>query len=266
MTDWFLVDDAPASGARNMAVDEFLLKRMEDEGGAPVLRLYSFSPPGITIGYHQDAATAVDMEAAASQGVDVVRRITGGRALLHDGELTYSVTARTGPPFGQGLAETFTVIAGVIVSALRSFGIAAELGCARHASAESPMTSPCLVSTSRHEITAGGKKISGSAQRRTGSAFIQHGSILMRSGSERIEGFLSGGWDGLAEMITTFEAETGESRADAELRRRIAGMFGEAMGGEPEPLAFSEADLQSIGRAEAAKRAEFLSGKAAKRC
>ena len=119
MAGWFLIDDEPASGARNMAVDEFLLKRAEKKGGAPVLRLYSFSPPAITIGYHQDAERVIDMSAASADGLDVVRRITGGRALLHDGELTYSVTAPLGPPFGQGLADTFLLIAGVIVSALR---------------------------------------------------------------------------------------------------------------------------------------------------
>ena len=68
MGGWLLIDDEPASGARNMAVDEVLLKRAEERGGVPVLRLYSFSPPAITIGYHQDAASAVDIEAAASDG------------------------------------------------------------------------------------------------------------------------------------------------------------------------------------------------------
>ncbi len=136
MTQWLLIDDAPASGARNMAVDEFLLRRVENDGGAPVLRLYSFSPPAITLGYHQDASKAIDISAVGADGLDIVRRITGGRALLHDGELTYSVTAPIGPPFGQGLADTFLVIAGVIVSALRRSGIEARLGSARHTGVE----------------------------------------------------------------------------------------------------------------------------------
>lgn len=262
MAGWLLIDDEPASGARNMAVDEFLLKRAENEGGAPVLRLYSFRPPAITLGYHQDAAKAIDLDAAAADGLDVVRRITGGRALLHDGELTYSVTAPIGPPFGEGLADTFLVIAGVIVSALRSAGIDARLGSARHGDAENPMTSPCLVSTSRHEITAGGKKISGSAQRRTGSAFIQHGSILMRGGSEAIERYLRGGWKGLAGMITTVEAETGDAWIDRQLRDSIIALFGERLGAEPELLSLVASDIAAIEIAEADKRAEFFTGKA----
>ena len=262
MTEWLLVDDAPASGARNMAVDEFLLSMIEDKGGAPVLRLYSFSPPAITLGYHQDAGRAIDLDAAAADGLDVVRRITGGRALLHDGELTYSVAARIGPPFGQGLADTFISIAGVIVEALRSFGIDARLGSAKHVSVESSMSSPCLVATSRHEITAGGRKISGSAQRRTGNSFIQHGSILLRGGSERIERYLRGDWKGLAGMITTAEAEAGKSDIGEPLRTRIIELFGRMMGAEPGRLSFSPDDLQVIAEAEAAKEAKLGAGKA----
>jgi len=262
MTEWLLIDDAPASGARNMAVDEFLLRRTEKEGGAPVLRLYSFSPPAITIGYHQDAGKAIDVDAAISDGIDVVRRITGGRALLHDGELTYSVAAAVGPPFGQGLADTFQSIAEIIVGALRSLGVEAALGGARHVGVESSMTSPCLVSTSRHEITAGGKKISGSAQRRTGGAFIQHGSVLIRGGSERIERYIRGGWEGLENAMTTVEAETGDTDCDRRLRESIIDLFSDMMGTDPGELALTQPDIEAIRTIEADRGAEFLSGKA----
>jgi lipoate-protein ligase A len=261
MAGWLLIDDGPASGARNMAVDEFLLKRAEHEGGAPVLRLYSFRPPAITLGYHQDASEAIDLDAVAADGLDVVRRITGGRALLHDGELTYSVTSPIGPPFGHGLVDTFLVIAGVIVSALRSLGIEAQVGRSKHDSDKSPMSAPCLVSTSRHEITAGGRKISGSAQRRTGGAFIQHGSILLREGSERIGLYLGGEWKDLAGMITTVEAETGDTGKERELRDSIIDLFGRLAGGKPDELVFSPADDGAISRAEAEKGSEILAGK-----
>jgi len=262
MGGWLLIDDEPACGARNMAVDEFLLKRVENEGGAPVLRLYSFRPPAITLGYHQEAGRAIDLAAAASDGLDVVRRITGGRALLHDGELTYSVTSPVGRPFGRGLADTFLAIAGVIVSALRRTGVKAQIGGAQREDGAGAMTSPCLVSTGRHEITAGGRKISGSAQRRTGRSFIQHGSILLRSGSERIERYLSGEWKGLARMITTVEAETGNRDMDRELRGHIVDLFGEHIGGKPEKLVLPEDDLAAIDGETALKAAEFFAGKA----
>jgi lipoate-protein ligase A len=262
MTDWLLIDDAPAGGARNMAVDEFLLRRIENGGGAPVLRLYSFSPPAVTIGYHQDAEKAIDVAAALADGIDVVRRITGGRALLHAGELTYSVSAAVGPPFGQALADTFESIAGVIVGALRSIGVDAVLGGARHVGVESSMTSPCLVSTSRHEITAGGKKISGSAQRRAGGAFIQHGSVLMRGGSERITKYLRGDWKGLGNAMTTVEAETGCPDLDRKLRGGIIDLFSDMMGTGPGELTLTPPDTAAIEIIEADRGAEFLSGKA----
>jgi lipoate-protein ligase A len=262
MTQWLLIDDAPACGARNMAVDEFLLNKAENEGGAPVLRLYSFDPPAVTLGYHQDAAQAIDLRAAAAEGLDVVRRITGGRALLHDGELTYSVTAPIGPPFGQGLGDTFLVIAGVIVSALRSAGIDARLGGAKRTSGDKSISSPCIVSASRHEITAGGKKISGSAQRRTGRAFIQHGSILLRGGSERIERYLGGGWNGLAGMMTTVEAETGEAVMDRQLRDSIIGLFAGLFAEGPGEMRMAPSDIAEIEIAEEEKKSEFLTVKA----
>ena len=262
MAGWLLIDDEPASGATNMAVDEYLLKKAESEGGAPVLRLYSFRPPAITLGYHQDAARAIDLEAAVADGLDVVRRITGGRALLHEGELTYSVTSPLGPPFGRGLADIFHAIAGVIVSALRAAGVNAETEGTRHGDGESGMSTPCLVSTSRHEITAGGRKISGSAQRRTGRAFIQHGSILLRSGSERIERYLRGGWKGLDGMITTVEAETGDPGKERDLRGLIIDGFGKCFGGGPKEFVLTKADLAAIEGAAAGKAAEFFAGKA----
>jgi lipoate-protein ligase A len=257
MTQFLLIDDGPASGARNMAVDEFLLERAEREGGAPVLRLYSFDPPAVTLGFHQDPGRSVDIAAAAADGVDVVRRITGGRALLHAGELTYSVTARTGPPFGEALSDTFTAIAGVIVAALRGIGVDAGLGGARHVTLESSMASPCLVSTSRHEITARGRKISGSAQRRTGGSFIQHGSILLRGGSERIERYLPGDWKGLADSITTVEQETGAPANERALRDLVAGEFASRFGLEPAGYALSGEDLSRVAGAEESKAGEF---------
>jgi lipoate-protein ligase A len=262
MAGWLLIDDGPAGGARNMAVDEFLLKRAEIKGGAPVLRLYSFHPPAITIGYHQDAREAVDLEAAAADGLDVVRRITGGRALLHDGELTYSVVSPADGLFGKGLGGAFVSIAGVIVDALRSAGVEAELGSSRRVGSENKAVSPCLVSASMYEITAGGRKIAGSAQRRSAGGFIQHGSILMRSGSERIERYLSGGWEGLAGVMTTVEQQTGEPDMDGKLRELLIDEFCGFFGTCPERLTLGNEDIARIEKAAGIKKAEFATGRA----
>jgi len=121
MDRWLFLDSGPAPGAENMALDELLLERAERDRGAPVLRLYSFDPPAITIGAHQDPLEILDLEAVRSDGLDCVRRITGGRALLHEGELTYCVVAPAGAAgFGNGRAETFMRISSALRAALRS--------------------------------------------------------------------------------------------------------------------------------------------------
>jgi lipoate-protein ligase A len=262
MARWLLIDDGPSTGARNMAVDEFLLRRADNGGGAPVLRLYSFRPPAITLGYHQDAASAIDLEAASSDGIDVVRRITGGRALLHAGELTYSVTAPLGPPFDGTLSGTFLAIAGVIVSALGRSGVRARIGGGRGGERRGMNSSPCLASAGRHEITAGGRKISGSAQRRMRRAFIQHGSILLRAGSERIERYLPYASGSLAGTITTVEAEAGLPDGGERLRGDIIDLFGDLAGGAPEKLVLSDPEMAEIERAASGKATGLPAGKA----
>lgn len=162
------------TGAENMAVDEAMLNSAEFGGPfTPALRLYSWSSPVVSIGYLQDASP---FDAC---GVPLVRRITGGRAILHDREITYSVIAPTDLPFfAGGITGAYSVIARCIAEALCYIGVPAVFSSER--TSERVVKSPaCFYAPSRYEITAGGKKISGSAQRRLKHAFIQHGSILL---------------------------------------------------------------------------------------
>ena len=95
MERWFLLDDGAAPAAWNMALDEFLLGMVQRKRTAPVLLLYSFDPPAITLGYHEDPLRVLDMRSIERDSIDVASRFTGGRALLHDDELTYCIV---GPP------------------------------------------------------------------------------------------------------------------------------------------------------------------------
>lgn len=150
----------------------------------PVLRFYAWSPPAVSIGRFQDVGTAVDAEACRRRGFDIVRRVTGGRAVLHCSELTYSIVARTDHPFFPStVLGTYKVIASGLVAGLRYLGLPAEMvsRSGRHASLVTARSTDaaCFSSPSWYEILVGDRKIAGSAQRRVSSAFLQHGSILL---------------------------------------------------------------------------------------
>lgn len=184
MTVWKLLNTGTNIGAYNMAVDEEFLMRAQTGETMPVLRFYGWDPPAVSIGRFQKIGTAVDTDACKRYGIDIVRRITGGRAALHCKELTYSLVARTDNPlFPSDVLGTYRVIATCLISGLKNLGIPAEMVArgGRHAALVKKQTkdSACFSSPSWYEIVVKGKKIIGSAQRRLSGAFLQHGSILM---------------------------------------------------------------------------------------
>ena len=255
MERWFLLDDDPAPGACNMARDEFLLERVERDDSAPALRLYSFDPPAITIGFHQSSGAGLDIRAIERDGVDVVRRFTGGRALLHAGELTYSIVAGTGrPPFDTHLQDSYKRISEALVWALRFVGVEASISEGRPASGHRSLSKPCLDSVSRHEITAGGRKIVASAQRRTRNAFLQHGSILLTPASGSIVDYLSSPGVSLSERVTSIFEEVGAEVDRALLRKAVVRGFEETFGVAFESLRLSEEEEREIQRRREAVR------------
>ncbi|MBM4131427.1 hypothetical protein FJ250_10460 [bacterium] len=167
--------DGARSGADNMARDAALLQEQRP-GDPPVLRLYRWRPWAVSCGYHQgEAAFDADAIAAAENGL--VRRPTGGRAILHAEELTYAVVgASPSPLFGDTLHDTYLRINEALLLFLRDLGLPADVsGGESRADARGQV---CFKSAGRHEINVRGRKLVGSAQRRRGDVFLQHGSIL----------------------------------------------------------------------------------------
>lgn len=166
----------PADAAWNMAVDEALLDR-PDSGWT--LRFYRWRRPTISIGYAQRLAAAADQERAWRLGVDVVRRPTGGRAVLHADELTYALAAPAdSTPLSGGIAASYRRIAAGLQAGLRLLG--ADVEVARSGAAPSPGGKrPCFAARTRYEISVGGRKLVGSAQRRRNGRLLQHGSLLL---------------------------------------------------------------------------------------
>lgn len=164
----------PASGAWNMALDEALLERAR-ETGETVLRVYTWSAPTLSLGRNQRANGQYDLERATAMGVEFVRRPTGGRAVLHNREVTYSVTA---PVADTTLRDSYEQINRVLGRALGILGVDVSAAESRER-APLPDGSPCFEVPTVGELTWEGRKLVGSAQWRETGALLQHGSILI---------------------------------------------------------------------------------------
>jgi lipoyl(octanoyl) transferase len=172
---WRLLIDPPASGAVNMATDEALMGRARATGEW-VLRVYGWARPTLSLGRNQPARGLYDVRSLRERGVDIVRRPTGGRAVLHHREVTYSVT---GPAAAAGsLAESYARVNRLLVDGLRRLGVNATLATPV-GSAPIPSDAPCFDTPTKGELVSSGRKLVGSAQWRDREALLQHGSILV---------------------------------------------------------------------------------------
>ena len=172
---WSLLLSPPVSGARNMALDEALLERAAATDCA-VFRVYSWATPTLSFGRNQAARRSYDPKRARSLGVDIVRRPTGGRSLLHSREVTYSVTA---PVARLGsLRESYERINRLLVGGLERLGVTVEVAAPVERSLP-PSAAPCFERPASGELVVGTRKLVGSAQWRDQGALLQHGSILI---------------------------------------------------------------------------------------
>ncbi|HUQ48000.1 MAG TPA: hypothetical protein VM053_07125 [Gemmatimonadaceae bacterium] len=172
---WRLMLVPPRGGVENMARDTGLMDRAR-ETGESVFSVYSWERPTLSLGRNQTAVGKYDLHAIQGRGMDVVRRPTGGRALLHDREVTYSVTAPTSPH--ESLGESYYRINSLLLEALFSLGVEARVAAAVRP-ALPPGEIPCFAEPSKGELVSEGRKLVGSAQVRENGALLQHGSILI---------------------------------------------------------------------------------------
>jgi len=171
-----------------MARDRALAEWVDD--GRAVLRLYGWIRPTISFGRHEPARDLYDPRAIARAGLDVVRRPTGGRAVLHDDEVTY---AAAWPARALGRPrEAYLRIHRALRRGLASLGVDADIAPSRADRSPGPDAGPCFRRSEGGEVVVGRRKIVGSAQRRFGGNFLQHGSILLSDGQARLEGFRRG--------------------------------------------------------------------------
>lgn len=175
MSVWYMLNQGPMPGSFNMALDEYLLTHQL----SPVLRLYQWECPTLSLGFSQKLDRHVNIQAALERGVPVVRRLTGGKAVLHSSEITYSVTGSMDTaPFDRDLLGSYQEIARAFIVAFRHMGISAEMAPRDTRVSRGGVTS-CFASPSAFEIVVDGRKLLGSAQKRTRSRVLQHGSLLI---------------------------------------------------------------------------------------
>jgi len=173
-----LISQGPDHAFFNMALDEAIAESVREKLSPPTLRFYQWERPSISIGYFQKASD-VNLDYCGKKGFPLVRRLTGGRAILHDEELTYSLSSYTGSTlFKDCLIETYTVISNALLRGLQLNGIHARISFRKKRS-EHHNNPSCFTSMSFGEITANKKKIIGSAQKRYKNGFLQHGSLLL---------------------------------------------------------------------------------------
>lgn len=178
---WRLLPALPGSGCRQMAIDHSLLSAAILDESPPTLRFYRFEPPSLSLGRFQPLES-IDLEACVDLGVDVVRRPTGGKAILHMDDFTYSLTVPPSYGLPESVEGSYVLICGGIISALGKLGIEADL--VPRNPYELKEVHSCFSSPAAADLSVGGRKLCGSAQTRKEGAMLQHGTVLLKDNGE----------------------------------------------------------------------------------
>ncbi|HYL79319.1 MAG TPA: lipoate--protein ligase family protein [Candidatus Acidoferrum sp.] len=177
---WRLLEHGPADGSWNMAVDEAMVQGVGEGRVPPTLRFYTWKRPTVSLGLLQRIPGGVDLTACERLAIPLVRRPTGGRAVLHAQELTYSVVAPlAGPWRALSVPETFGLVSRALILGLERLGITALVGDSGMEAADRDRTGACFLGRRMPAVLVDGRKLIGSAQRRFRCAMLQHGSILL---------------------------------------------------------------------------------------
>jgi lipoate-protein ligase A len=220
---WRLLPFKIANAFENMAMDEALFRVLQEQGGPPVLRFYGWEKPSLSVGYSQDLRDGINLRYCRQSGIDVVRRPTGGKAVLHDRELTYAVVSREKPPFTPaGLIRNYQAIGLCLIRGFSALGIDVRMAGDKPGNEKDVIKNRrpvCFAVPAPFELLSRGRKICGSAQVRSRGCFLQHGSILLE-----FDGAMNGlvfanphdlgndcPGDDMESRITSVRAETGAS-------------------------------------------------------
>ncbi|MBC7249342.1 MAG: lipoate--protein ligase family protein [Anaerolineae bacterium] len=258
---WRLLNTGVADGATNMAVDEAILEGVAAGQSPPTLRFYAWQPPCLSLGYAQVVRDEVDLEACRARGIDLVRRPTGGRAILHTDELTYSVVVpQDDPRVSGGVVESYRRLCQGLLAGLRMLGLDV-VQAGRKPPRPKNLSAACFDAPSDYEIIVGGRKIVGSAQARRRGVVLQHGALPLIGDVTRIVDVLNLPEDerekfraALRARATTLEAALGRALPFDEVARALAQGFAQGLNLELVP---GELSPRELARAEALRAEKY---------
>ena len=187
--NWRIINSGIATAATNMSIDESILFAHSAGKVPPTLRFYGWQPAAVSLGYFQRAMPEIDMERCREHNIDVVRRLTGGRAVLHDAELTYSIVVKENYPLiPPTITASYRYFSNGLLAGLEVLGIPAKMTvpvAAYGQRKKQPGSAACFDAPSHYEVTVEGRKLVGSAQVRKNGVILQHGSILLQFSAEK---------------------------------------------------------------------------------
>jgi len=246
MPSWFLLSEPePLPAAENMARDEHLFNLCHEKKRG-YLRLYAWEKPTFSIGVSQKAQRALNIDFIRHRGCEYVRRVTGGKAVLHHREITYAVASSEDLFFSaHDLHQSYMLISRVLVQAIRSLGVDATLS--RGSSAElSRSHNPCFSFPTPHEIEVGGRKIVGSAQKRDRQALLQHGSLPLAMDYDLYAGGANFPAEALRKSMTTWGDISPLPPQD--LKEALVTSLQGFAGADLVPMTFAAEDRERIAR------------------
>lgn len=183
---WGFIDTKHLDAATNMALDECMINWLKAGDIPPTIRFYGWETPTLSIGKNQRVSRSIDLDALSSYGFEFVRRLTGGSAVLHDDELTYSLVVNEDHPnIPESVTQAYYILAKGVLEGYRALGIDADFAIPKR-EIRKERTAVCFEKSAFYEMVVDGKKISGNAQTRQKGILMQHGSIPMSMDEEAL--------------------------------------------------------------------------------
>lgn len=265
---WHFVNSGKCTPSFNMALDEALLEWHSRGEIGPVLRFYEWEPATLSIGYFQKIDKEIDLEAVKEQGLGLVRRPTGGRGVLHEHELTYSViVSEQYPGMPETVTEAYRVISGGLLEGFRKLGLHAEFSIPNSKEQSDELKKPksgvCFDAPSWYELVVEGKKVAGSAQTRQKGVILQHGAILLSLDEDKLISLFKFPSDavrervrrGLPQRAIAIDRLTDRDVTVEECEAAFSAGFEKALDITLEPLELSDEQLAYVRQLEEQKYA-----------